>query len=153
MELKKNEDAALLARLNQPVHELHHLAYPEIFKPYDYLETLDLFQKLVNQPEHYLLVAEEDGQDIGYVWGQVITLYETPFRYGQKSFYIHQIAIEPTFQGKGYGHQMMYEIEQIACNQGCDTVELDYWIKNDGVGLFYDKEGYEVLRKSCRKKI
>ncbi|UXR37699.1 GNAT family N-acetyltransferase [Staphylococcus simulans] len=154
MEIKICEDAALLARLNQTVHDMHHQAYPDIFKPYHYLDTLDLFQKLMHQPEHYLLVIETDtGIAAGYLWAQLVMLYETPFRYGQKTLYIHQISIEPEFQHKGYGHALMQYIEEVAEKERCDTVELDYWGKNNAAVDFYEKEGYEFLQKHCRKNI
>lgn len=154
MKIKKCEDAALLARLNKAVHSIHHEAYPDIFKPYDYLDTLDLFQKLMHEPNHYLRIIETDsGMTAGYLWAQLVTLYETPFRYGQKTLYVHQISIEPEYQHKGYGHALMQYIEAIAEKEKCDTVELDYWGQNDTVGDFYLKEGYSTLRHYCRKHI
>lgn len=153
MKISTCEDAALLARLNKNVHTLHHQAYPDIFKPYHYLDTLDLFQKLIERPEHYLLVATEEEEAVGYVWCQVLSLYETPFRYAQKTLYVHQIGIEPEYQNNGYGHALMDYIENIAVQEACDTVELDYWVQNDHAALFYEKEGYETLRHCCRKKL
>lgn len=154
LKIKTCEDADLLARLNQTVHDIHHQAYPDIFKPYHYLDTLDLFQKLMDQPDHYLLVIETDtGIAAGYLWAQLVTLYETPFRYGQKTLYIHQISIEPEFQHKGYGHAFMQYIEELAEKEQCDTVELDYWGQNNAAVDFYEKEGYELLQKHCRKNI
>lgn len=67
--------------------------------------------------------------------------------------YIHQISIEPEFQHKGYGHALMQYIEEVAEKERCDTVELDYWGKNNAAVDFYEKEGYEFLQKHCRKNI
>ncbi|NAM82239.1 GNAT family N-acetyltransferase, partial [Staphylococcus epidermidis] len=38
MEIKVCRDAAVLARLNEAVHSIHAKAYPDIFKPFNYLD-------------------------------------------------------------------------------------------------------------------
>ncbi|MFR6534002.1 MAG: hypothetical protein ACLUOM_13440 [Staphylococcus simulans] len=47
----------------------------------------------------------------------------------------------------------MQYIEEVAEKERCDTVELDYWGKNNAAVDFYEKEGYEFLQKHCRKNI
>lgn len=153
MEIKVCRDAAVLARLNEAVHSLHAKAYPDIFKPFNYLDSLDFFQKLLEREDQYFYAVYQGTEAIGYIWFQIISLMETPFRYGMKSLYIHQLSIEAAYRQQGHGHALMAFAETFAQQQGCQTVELDYWDKNLSAAFFYEKEGYENLRQYGRKKL
>ena len=69
---------------------------------------------------------------------------ETPFRYGMKSLYIHQLSIEAAYRQQGHGHALMTFVETFAQQQGCQTVELDYWDKNLSAAFFYEKKDMKI---------
>lgn len=57
-----------------------------------------------------------------------------------KVFHISKIEICPIFQDKGYGKQLIQEIEKLAKLLGCNFI--DCWCENE-VKLFYEKQGFK----------
>ncbi len=45
MQIVEIDDPKVIARLNEPVQNLHHSLYPNIFKPYNYKNVLAYYEK------------------------------------------------------------------------------------------------------------
>ncbi|TKH44311.1 histone acetyltransferase [Paenibacillus terrae] len=51
--------------------------------------------------------------------------------------------VDQSYQGKGYGSQLLGEIEQIAKDNGCTFIQLNTFTFQ--APDFYEKQGYEVI--------
>jgi hypothetical protein len=85
------EDAELLGRLVQAVHDIHVEARPDFFKPYAFTSELieDYRQWLLDQSID-CLIAEIKGETIGYALAQVVERPENPYTYAQYYLLVDQ---------------------------------------------------------------
>ncbi|KYG95944.1 GNAT family N-acetyltransferase [Paenibacillus jamilae] len=80
-----------------------------------------------------LTLKDEDGQVMGgllsvlcWNWVEVDILW-----------------VDQRYRGKGYGSQLLGEIEQIARDKGCNFIQLNTFTFQ--APKFYEKQGYEVV--------
>jgi ribosomal protein S18 acetylase RimI-like enzyme len=64
---------------------------------------------------------------------------------GLSAFYIHRLAVLPSFQGKGIGTWCLQQIENFATNRNYFAVRLDAVKINQKLLKFYEKSGYKKV--------
>lgn len=101
-----------------------------ILSPSDQISGI--IKKLKQDPELFF-VAEEDAQIIGVVMGS----------YDGRRGWINHLAVDPDFQGRKIGQQIIQELERLFKTKGCDKVNLLIEPTNENVQLFYEKQGYK----------
>lgn len=152
MEIQSTTDTTLIARLNEPVQNLHAKLYPEYFKPYDFDEIRKWFERVVEEDqESTFLVIRDEEQIAGYAWIQVFTRKENPFKKESKALKVHQFSIMPAERKKGCGTHLMNYICQSARDKGINEIVLDYWSDNEGAERFYQKHQFTVYQKAAHK--
>ncbi|MET1249385.1 GNAT family N-acetyltransferase [Sporolactobacillus sp. STCC-11] len=152
MEIVQTKDAALIARMNEPVQALHAKLYPEYFKPYCFDEIRQWFEKVIaSDPDSTFLVIEDESQISGYAWIQALSRKENPFMIARTALEVHQFCIMRTERRKGYGTLLMNYIGQLARNKGINEIDLDYWSANEAAELFYRKQDFKVYRKAAHR--
>jgi ribosomal protein S18 acetylase RimI-like enzyme len=152
MEIKQTKDAALIAKLNEPVQTLHQALYPEYFKPYCFPEIRQWFEKVIaNDPDSTFLVIEDEGLIAGYAWIQALGRKENPFKKAQTALKIHQFSIMQSERRRGYGTFLMDYICQFAKNNEINEIDLDYWSGNEAAELFYRKQDFKIYRKAAHR--
>jgi len=60
----------------------------------------------------------------------------------KKNLYVHRLAVDPKYQGKGYGIKLMDFIERNAFKKNFISIRLDTFSKNKRNVKFYKKRGY-----------
>jgi ribosomal protein S18 acetylase RimI-like enzyme len=79
---------------------------------------------------------------VGKIEGKIIAVVMGAFD-GRRG-YVHHLTIDPEFQKKGYGQEMMEELHKRFLNKGVVKVHLFVEIENKGVIEFYQKIGWYV---------
>ncbi|QDP41151.1 GNAT family N-acetyltransferase [Radiobacillus deserti] len=153
MKVKQTKDYELLAKLNKPVHDLHHSLYPEYFEEYDYDVIKDTFKNQIDKDNFIFLILEDEGEAVGFAWVEIRDYDRYPYKDTYQSVYVHQISINSEKRHSGYGTFLMDHIYQIAKDHNIDLVELDYWVKNSNAAKFYQKHGFELFREMVFKKL
>ncbi|MCL1631656.1 GNAT family N-acetyltransferase [Sporolactobacillus sp. CPB3-1] len=147
MTIRFTTDAALIARLNEPVQTLHAKLYPEHFKPYQFEKIRDWFEKVLIQDEaSRFLVTEDEEGPCGYAWIQTINQKENPFKKASVFLEVHQFCIASPKRRKGLGTALMNRICQYAREQELNEVILDYWANNEAAEQFYRHQQFTVYR-------
>lgn len=59
---------------------------------------------------------------------------------------IYNLAVNPAYQGKGYGALLLKEVEKEAVRRNCTNISLEVRQDNEGAIRFYEKRGYEIIR-------
>lgn len=59
--------------------------------------------------------------------------------------YIHRLAIQPKYQGKGYAQRLMDFAENLAIKNNFNSVRLDTFSQNKRNQTFYELRGYQRL--------
>lgn len=62
-----------------------------------------------------------------------------------KNLYIHRLAVDPNFQGKGYAQKLMDFAEKYAKENGYSSIRLDTFSENKRNLNFYEKRNYVKL--------
>ncbi|MCO7125444.1 GNAT family N-acetyltransferase [Sporolactobacillus shoreicorticis] len=152
MEIKQTMDAALIAKLNEPVQALHAALYPEYFKPYCFAEIRQWFERVIaSDPDSTFLVIEDEDQITGYAWIQVLNRKENPFKKARTVLEIHQFSIMQAARRKGCGTFLMNDICQFAKNKGIKEIDLNYWSDNETAERFYRKQNFKIYRKAAHR--
>lgn len=137
-------DARLLAALNEPIHTAHFEARPDLFKPYDRSDELvNWYLEQLTQPDHYLYVAEVDGEAIGCIFAKIVHRLANVFAHALDSVLIDQLSVNPGHQGKGYGKALLLQAYELAREQGIKRVTLGVWAFNDHAIEFYERQGLQ----------
>ncbi len=93
----------------------------------------DISRKLAVQPELFL---------VGELNGDIVATAMAGYDGHRGSVYY--LAVEPELQGKGFGAELMCEIESILYSLGCPKLNLDVRTTNRSVASFYKRLGYSL---------
>lgn len=95
----------------------------------------------------HMFIAVEDGKVIG----TASVHFERKFyRGGRRVAHIEDVAVLPSYQGKGVGRLLMQKLEQLAKNKDCYKAILDCAEHNVA---FYEKLGYRRQENQMRKDL
>ncbi|UCZ52205.1 GNAT family N-acetyltransferase [Bacillus shivajii] len=153
MNIYETDDVKLITTLNRHVQNHHANMYPHIFKPYNENEIFTFFKEVMPKPQHKFYVLENKNIPIGYTWVEIKRSKESPFKKKQCSLYVHQISINESERGQGYGLYFMKHIENVAHQEKIHRIELDYWCKNTTAKEFYSRQGFVLLREEVYKDL
>ena len=92
-----------------------------------------LLSKLLRDPELFFVV-EDNQRIIGVVMGS----------YDGRRGWINHLAVDPEYQGKRIGQQIIEQLEIRFKQIGCEKVNLLIEKNNAKVQSFYEKQGYET---------
>lgn len=121
----------VLGDVNQVV-EIEKKSFPTPWSPYAFsCEILD------NNFAHYLVVtpAEDESQVIGY-GGMWVILDEA---------HITNIAIAPSYRGKGYGEILLLKLMELAIEKGAERITLEVRVSNESAKRLYHRLGFKEV--------
>lgn len=121
------KDAAAIARLN-----LEEMGYD-----YSIGGTEKKLQKLLSDPSHLILVAENEGEVAGYVHAE-----EYDLLYFDSMVNIMGIAVSSDCRRMGAGRALMMAVEDWAKEIGADGVRLVSGAQRAGAHKFYESCGF-----------
>jgi GNAT superfamily N-acetyltransferase len=136
-------DKSLLSSLCMDVQRLHAGRHPDIFKmPQNDDFAIAFFEEMLADPLVTALIAEEDGQALGYVLYKLIERPENPFTLAMRYLLIDQISVRPEAQGRGVGAALMEQVEAQARERNVPRIQLDSWGFNTDAHAFFEKMGF-----------
>ena len=65
----------------------------------------------------------------------------------KNNIYIHRLAVQPEYQGKGHAQQLMHFAENYARDKRYISIRLDTFGQNKRNQRFYKQRGYQKLEK------
>jgi len=95
------------------------------------------FQRFIRAGSHDLLVAQTEGEVVGYV----LALYRT----GTSLARLYSIAVLPHHQGKGIAGQLIKAAEQAGRDEHCAFMRLEVNVNNDSAINLYTRLGYHSI--------
>ena len=147
------EDAVTISRLNVSVQQLHADAAPDTFKQpeSDAFAAKSLAEWLVAE-DRYFYIAYEDETAVGYIYGEVRRRPENPYTHARPQLYIHQIAVDPLYRGRGHGARLIHRVRELADELDIDTIALDTWMFNEEARQFFAGQGFTPFMVRMRLK-
>lgn len=147
----RKEDYEAINALRAPVCALHSNGYPALFKPVFAKDHQERVLKMMEDPEQDVLVAEENGQLLGFAMVEYIKREETNSMYAVHEAHIVEIGVDETSQAKGIGTALIQAVKDAAKVRGCRSVQLDVWEFNKSALRFYEKLGFVTLRRKMEQ--
>jgi diamine N-acetyltransferase len=151
--IENSKDAGVIARLNEHVHQPHHLRQPAIFAPYDFAEALRVIQLLLAKDNSYGLIAYKDGEAVGYA---IVIRHDHGQGFFQKEYrtlFIDQMAVKPDCQGKGIGERLIEAVAELGKREGIKRIELNVWADNEGAKRFYGRCGFKTYTQNMYREL
>ena len=109
-------------------------------------EVAAVFEKLVNDPDYHIIVAEEEGRVVSSCTCNVVR----NMTWGQRPYaVVENVATLPEWQKKGLASACMEQAKEIALETGCYKIYLTTSSKDEGVWRFYEKLGYSKGEKTA----
>jgi ribosomal protein S18 acetylase RimI-like enzyme len=157
LEIRKarEEDNALLAKLNEDVQALHAAALPHFFKQpnVDDPGLADMFIEKLTDTNQFILIAFVDNIPAGYVYAELQIKSETPRHPKKNMVYVHHISVRPKFQKQGIGRALLDEIKVYASQKGIETLALDVWTFNENARTFFKSYGLTTFNEKMSLKL
>jgi ribosomal-protein-alanine N-acetyltransferase len=100
------------------------------------------FLRFLDAPSAVLIVAEADGDLVGYV----LTL----FRSGSRVARIYSIAVMRAASGHGVGRALLAAAEETAAQRGCVCSRLEVSVRNGRAADLYRRSGYRPIERLPR---
>ncbi|WP_342360133.1 GNAT family N-acetyltransferase [Terrarubrum flagellatum] len=147
------DDLDALARLNEPVQQLHARLYPADFKASpERAEVKTFFAARLADPKSTIALAEVDRRPAGYIWFDSVMRLESAFKPERRCFYIHQISVDPEFRRRGVGAALMRCVVDEATSLGIPDIELDTWAANQEAHRFFEAQGFATLKLVYKRR-
>ncbi len=99
--------------------------------------TSTWLQKMMKSPSHQVYVALMNEKSIGTI---TVTHQE-------RSTTLSGFAVHPSYQGKGYGKDILSYMVHTLITEGVSTIELDVETKNNNALQLYTHCGFEIIMK------
>lgn len=92
-------------------------------------------QELIRQDPRQVLVAEKNGELIGYVAYEIEQ--KAPIEMQQKRSFIHDLYVKPHHRKRGVGKSLLQACLDVIKNAGPHHVRLAVWVRNEkAIGLY-----------------
>jgi len=96
--------------------------------------------ELIREDPQQVLVAEKEGELIGYVAYQVEQ--KAPVEMSRKRSFIHDLYVSPSHRGKGVGRSLLQACLNHLKGAGPRQVRIAVWVRNGGAIRLYREMGF-----------
>jgi len=105
--------------------------------------------KMAVNPDSRLLVAETEGQAVGFISLHFIPQIALAGEFCRISY----LCVSDHARGSGIGQKLLDEAERLAADRGCDRMEVHSHTRRVRAHTFYARAQYEESPKYLLKKL
>ena len=153
-------DREMLGHLYHEFHQFHVQGVPNrllsLGKPPDSYKNSELFKtlkKIIKDDNSAIFVAELEGKIVGlaeiYIRQDEPNPLKVSYRYG----FLQSLIVTESFRHHQIGTPLLKAAEQWAKEKGAIEMRLDIWEFKQGPLGFYEKRGYQTLRRTLVRKL
>ena len=140
-------DKAAINELRRQVKLLHTAGKPDFFAPGFPQELADYLNVIFAQENGEVVVAEQDGQIVGFACLSYVERPASVFRNALRYCDIDELGVDERFRRQGIGRAMIDFIRARAADRGFSRIELNMWEFNEGALKFYESMGFRTYRR------
>ncbi len=137
-------DVSAILPLMEQLHTPHHQNRPDLYRPFDPDSSAAFYRLSVQDPAHIYLLAEEDGQPLGYAHILIRDRKGSVTMTDRCSFLIEEICVHTAHRCRGVGRALITEIQRLADIKGAAGIVLCVWAFNRDAMAFYQKIGFRL---------
>jgi ribosomal protein S18 acetylase RimI-like enzyme len=112
---------------------------PSMYRTWDEYEITTLF----NSDNDLCLVAELDGEIVGFALGTTVEKLNSAWKYG----YLVWIGVKPGLQKCGAGHKLFCELRERMIEKGVRMIVIDTDADNKAGINFFKKQGFDNIQQ------
>ena len=147
------EDIDDIAEMQKQMNDYHLKFDTDFYQPIKNAahELSAYLRKKLDDKNFNLLIAEQDGNAIGYVMGW---LEERPPIYEKRrTAYLSNIFVKEEFRNSGAGNKLYQEMEKWYLSHQIDFIEIKADARNSDTIAKFRKNGFEDLSITFYKKV
>lgn len=145
-------DYEAISLLLEHVDQLHADGLPDLFQRSDGpARSQEWFAQIRASQEVALFVAEQQTL-VGLALCQVRRSPVFPLFVPRRYVHINELIVHPSFQGQGIGRLLLQRVHEWAQELEITEVELDVYEFNTSARLFYERLGYQTIRRTLRHR-
>lgn len=110
-------------------------AFSNLYRTWDEYEVTSLF----NSETEHVLVAESDGQVVGFAMGTVIAKARSAWNYG----HLLWLGVDPAYARQGIAGQLFERFRDLMEEEGVRMLMVDTQADNDPAIRFFTQRGFE----------
>ena len=142
----KVQDIPEIQRLYRQLDEHHTQLLPEIFQPIEGdARGNDVVNKWIVRDDADYLLAELDGQVVGFVTVERSAHPKYPMFRPHKFALIDNAVVDKPYRGKGIGTALFQAVIDWARSHGLRYVQTNVWNENAGAREFYLDQGFRPM--------
>ncbi len=133
-------DIPAVDKLLREVLALHHEGRPDLFRAEGKKYTDEELGEIFADPDAPVLVAEDGGTVLGYVFCVV----QRPSAHNLQpvtTLYIDDLCVDASARGRGVGKALFGGARELAVSLGCHNMTLHVWAGNPAARGFYEAMG------------
>ncbi len=143
----REEDLPQVNVLRKQVNDVHVAGKPDVFKPGFPDELRDYLYVVWQDPQKKIVVAELNGQVVGFAVLNHIVRPENPFMFERNFLDIDEFGVDESCRRQGVASAMLSFIRDYARKEGFRRLELNMWEFNQGALAFYESAGLRTYRR------
>jgi ribosomal protein S18 acetylase RimI-like enzyme len=119
----------------------------EIFQWNSTYPSLEILESDIKKGQMWELSSEKQVKGIIVLTPEMDEEYKSVkwLTKNEKNLYIHRLAVDPDFQGRGYARKLMDFAEKYAADNKFNSIRLDTFSQNKRNQKFYEKRNYTKL--------
>lgn len=147
-------DYDALCAVIKEIDDYHQRALPHFFRQnLGVARPLSWLMDILANPEMTLLVAEVEGNIVGFLWGILRAAPDTPLHMPRRWLLVDMLGVSEAYRGQGVGRALMESAEAWAKTRGINEVELTVWEFNESAQAMYTKLGYATTQRRMWKSL
>lgn len=103
-------------------------------------DAVRIFERILSYPDYRLYVALMEDQIVGTF---AMLIMDNLAHLGAPSAVVEDVAVDPAYQGRGIGKQMMRYACELAGEKGCYKLVLSSNLVRERAHAFYESLGFE----------
>ena len=113
-------------------------------------EIKDHYCRLIGMEGHKLLLAEADGEIVGYLYGFI---YRVPGVYKEPGAILDALFVDEKHRRKGCASMLISGFKEFAKENGACQIELKVMSGNDRAVSLYEKLSFAEMKKHMRMEL
>lgn len=152
------EDLERLRQLYDEFHSFHVRGVPGYLRipkkdevsPHDFAEAV---ADLIASDDKSLLVAEAEGEIVGFAETYMNALPDSPFVVSRRTATLQSLVVTEEKREIGVGAALVEAVERWATERGAVTMKAKVWEFREGPLAFYERLGYSTIIRELAKDV